>query len=79
VNGVTTSITRPPQSHVTQRNQVLSPMASDKSPTAAAAAAPVKIVVAAKASASSAAAAAAPAVTNAWANGNLTSQLKVCF
>jgi hypothetical protein len=42
------------------------------------ASAPVRIVVAAAKSAdSSAASAATPAVTNAWAKGNLTSQLKV--
>ncbi len=54
-------------------------MSSEKAPApAAVSSAPVKIVVAAaKTADSSAAVAAAPAVTNAWAKGNLTNQLKV--
>jgi hypothetical protein len=59
--------------------QVIAPMSAEKAPApTASSSAPVKIVVAAaKVADSSAAGTATPAVANAWAKGNLTSQLKV--
>jgi hypothetical protein len=64
---------------VTLFPQVIAPMSADKAPApTAVSSAPVKIVVAAaKVADSSAVGTATPAVANAWAKGNLTSQLKV--